>query len=117
MLRLPLAFDLPHHKRRVALHHHIPRAVLERQKQAEYQRVVLSDVVGSLVVTLDVLVGGAVAQLDSAGSHYRAGTLPAAVEMDSRQLRHLGKIIPMIGDGPINALSMQSSCLLLPNTA
>src|SRR3954454_22536003 len=51
MLRLPLAFDLPHHEGRIALHHHIPRAVLERQTQSEYQRLVLSDVVGSLVVT------------------------------------------------------------------
>ena len=54
----------------------------------------LSGVVGSLVETPDGLDEGAVAQLDSAGSRYRAGTLPAAVEVDGRQLHHLGSIFP-----------------------
>jgi DNA gyrase/topoisomerase IV subunit A len=71
----------------------MPLAVLKRQVQAEYQRLPLSEVVGSLVETLDGLVGGAVAQLDSAGSRYRAGTLPAAVEVDGR-LHHLGSNFP-----------------------
>jgi hypothetical protein len=70
----------------------MPLAVLARQAQAEYQRLPLSGVVGSLVETLDGLVGGAVAQLDSAGSRYRAGTLPATVEVDGRQLHLLGSI-------------------------
>ena len=71
-----------------------PMTVAERQAQAEYQRVPLSPVVCSLVETPDALDEGAVAQLDSAGSRYRAGTLPAAVEVDSRQLHHLGTSSP-----------------------
>jgi hypothetical protein len=58
----------------------MPLAVLARQAQAEYQRLPPSGVVGPLVETLDGLVLGAVTQLDSAGSRYRAGTLPALVE-------------------------------------
>lgn len=112
MLRLPLVVDLIHHERRVALDRHTPRAVVERQAQAEYQRVPLSGVVGSLAKTPDGLDHGAVAQLDNAGSRYRAGTLPATVEVDGRYLRHLGSIRagPQATQGrvsrPINASSM-----------
>jgi hypothetical protein len=62
--------------------------------EPEDQRLPLGGVVGSLVKPLDVLVEGAVAQLDSAGSRYGAGTLPAAVEVDRGPLHCLGSILP-----------------------
>ena len=123
MLRLPLAVDLLHNEGRVPLDHNLPCTVLARQAQAEYQGVVLSEVVGSSVETLDPLVFGAVAQLDNACSRDRAGTLAAAVEVDGR-LVHLGSILshglsrrllgaPSGGGGrAINALSMQGDISL-----
>jgi hypothetical protein len=54
----------------------MPLAVFERNTEPENQCVPLGGVVGPLVKPLDVLVGGAVAQLNSAGSRYRAGLCP-----------------------------------------
>ena len=81
----------------------MPLAVLERQAQAEYQRLPLSDVVGSLVETLDVLVRRSRRSTRRAGSRYRAGTLPAAVEVEVANSITSGSIFPhhlMSGDLP-----------------
>jgi hypothetical protein len=78
----------------------MPLPVLERHTQPEDQRVPLGGVVGPLIKPLHVLVEGAVAQLNSAGSRYRAGTLPAPVEVDGRPLHHLASILP---HGPFQA--------------
>ena len=78
----------------------MPLPVLERHTEPEDQRVPLGGVVGPLIKPLHVLVEGAVAQLNSAGSRYRAGTLPAPVEVDGRPLHHLASILP---HGPFQA--------------
>ena len=110
MLRLPLVVDLIHHELGVALDHHTPRAVVERQAQAEYQRVPLSGVVGSLLETPDGL-----------GPRSRRSTRQCRQPLpgrDSARRRRSGwsptpspreDLSPMIGDGPINALSMRSA--------
>jgi hypothetical protein len=109
----PLAVDLPHYKQRVALDHHMPLTVLERHTEPEDQCVPLGGVVGPPVKPPDVLVVGAVAQLNSAGSRDRAGTQPAAVKVDRGPLRQHG---PRLAHRVVKALGSAAMVVdLRPN--
>ena len=86
----------------------MPLAVLERQTEAEDQRVPLGGVVGPLVETLDASSKEPSLSSTAQAAVTGPGLCPPPSKWMVADFIASGAFSPMMGDCPINALSMQS---------